>query len=33
MENEVKEPVLKYNYITAQEYLEIERASKDEVKF
>lgn len=29
MENEVKEPALKYNYTTAQEYLEIERASKE----
>ena len=27
MENEVKDPALKYNYTTAEEYLEIERAS------
>ena len=29
MENEVKEPALKYNYTTAEEYLEMERASKE----
>ncbi|MEO6454166.1 MAG: Uma2 family endonuclease [Ginsengibacter sp.] len=28
MENELKEPALKYNYITAEEYLEIDRSSK-----
>lgn len=27
MENEVKEPALKYNYISPEEYLEMERAS------
>lgn len=27
MENEVKEPALKYNYTSAEEYLEMERAS------
>lgn len=29
MENEVKEPALKYNYTSAQEYLEMERASPE----
>ncbi len=29
MENEVKEPALKYNYTTAEEYLEMERASQE----
>ncbi len=28
MENEVKEPALKYNYTSAEEYLEMERTSK-----
>jgi Uma2 family endonuclease len=29
MENEVKEPALKYNYTTAEEYLEMERVSQE----
>lgn len=29
MENEVKEPALKYNYTSAEEYLEMERASEE----
>src|SRR5687768_17468528 len=29
MENEVKEPALKYNYTSAEEYLEMERASQE----
>ncbi len=29
MENEVKEPALKYNYTTTEEYLEMERASQE----
>jgi Uma2 family endonuclease len=29
MENEIKEPALKYNYISAQEYLEMERSSPE----
>ena len=27
MENEVKEPALEYNYTSAEEYLEMEKAS------
>jgi Uma2 family endonuclease len=29
MENEIKEPALKYNYTSAQDYLEMERSSKE----
>ena len=29
MKNEVKEPALKYNYTTAEGYLEIDRASQE----
>lgn len=29
MENELKEPALKYNYTSAEEYLEIERSSEE----
>ena len=29
MENEVKEPALKYNYTSAEEYLEMERTSQE----
>ena len=33
MENEVKEPAPKYNYVSPEEYLEMERASKEKHEY
>jgi Uma2 family endonuclease len=33
MENEVKEPVPKYNYVTPEEYLEMERAAEEKHEY
>jgi Uma2 family endonuclease len=33
MENEVKEPVPKYNYISPEEYLEMKRASESKHQY
>ena len=33
MENEVKEPAPKYNYVSPEEYLEMERASDEKHEY